>query len=141
MSSVHLGEARLVAVAIHGSDSRFAASAALSGGDDGVAHAPVRQPTGTAVVQPVVPGGVQLSGGGQLGAVTQTVSLGLPEGEALGGGAMEHLTFTGRDRCQDLEIFVFAPISDSAGLIFMFLLTAHYKTRSILLVSPSMFST
>lgn len=94
MSSVNLGEARLVAVAIDGSDAGFTASTALPGGDDGVADAPVRQPAGTAEVQSVIPGHVQLSCGDQLGPVTQAVGLGLPEGEALGGGAMEHLTFT-----------------------------------------------
>lgn len=29
--------------------------------------------------------------------MTQTVGLGLPEGETLGGGAMEHFTFTQGD--------------------------------------------
>lgn len=104
VSSVNLGEARLVAVAIDSSDPRFAASTALSGGDDGVAHAPVCQPARTAEVQSVVPGCVQLSRGDQLGPVTQTVGLGLREGEALGGGAMKHLTFTQGDRCQVLMI-------------------------------------
>lgn len=99
MPSVNLGEARLVAVAIDSSDPGFASSAALSRGDDGVAHAPVRQPARTAVVQSIIPGCVKLSGGGQLGPVTHAVGLGLPEGKTLGGGAMEHFTFTQGDRC------------------------------------------
>lgn len=100
-----LGEARLVAVAVDGSDPGFTASAALSRGDDGVPHASVRQPPRTAVVQSVVPGCVQLSRGGQLRPVAQTVGFGLPEGETLGGGAMEHLTFTQEYRWWGLRIF------------------------------------
>lgn len=94
MFGVHLWEARLVAVPVYCSDSRFAASTAFPRGDDGVAHTPVRQPPRTAVVQPIAPGHVQLSGGGQLSTMTKTVCLGLPEGESLRGRAMEYLTFT-----------------------------------------------
>lgn len=92
MATVRLWEACLVAVAIHRPDSGFASSAALPRRDDGVAYAAVCQPPRTAVVQPVVPGCVQLGCGGQLGAVAQAERLGLPEGEPLGGGAMENLT-------------------------------------------------
>lgn len=56
MSSVNLGEARLVAVAIDSSDPRITSSTALSRGDDGVAHTPVCQPARTAVVQSIIPG-------------------------------------------------------------------------------------
>lgn len=56
MSSVNLGEARLVAVAIDSSDPGFTTSTALSRGDNGVAHTPVCQPPWTAVVQSIVPG-------------------------------------------------------------------------------------
>lgn len=94
MSSAGLREARLVAVAVDGPDPRLAASTALPGGHDGVAHAAVRQPARAAVVQALVPGGVELSGGGQLRPVAQAVGLGLREGQALVGGAVEHLAFT-----------------------------------------------
>lgn len=89
-----LGETSLVAVSIDGFNSWFSSSTALPGGDDGVPHASVRQPAWTAVVQSVVPGGVELRGGSQLRSVTHTVRLGLPEGETLGGGARKHLAFT-----------------------------------------------
>lgn len=95
--SVNFGEARLVAVSVHGSDPGFPASTALPRGDDRVAHAPVSQPARTAVVQPIVPGHVQLSCGGQLSPVTQTVGLGLPESETLRVGAVEHLTLTKKE--------------------------------------------
>lgn len=98
MFSVNLGEARLVAVSVHGSDPGFAAATALPRGDDRVAHTPVCQPARTAVVQPIVPGHVQLSRGSQLGPVTQTVGLGLPESETLRGGAVEHLTLPQKER-------------------------------------------
>lgn len=84
-------EARLVAEPIHRPDPGLAAPTALSGGDDGVAHASVCQPPRAAVVQALVPGGVQLSCGGQLGSVAQAEGLGLPEGQALGGGSVEDL--------------------------------------------------
>lgn len=100
MPSVNLGEARLVAVAVDSSDPGFTASTALSRGDDGVAHTPVRQPARTAVVQSIIPGCIELSSSGQLGSVTHTVGLGLPEGQTLGGGTMEHFTFTQGNRCQ-----------------------------------------
>lgn len=95
---MNLGEARLVAVLVHGSDPRFTTPTALPRGDDRVAHAPVCQPAWTAVVQPIIPGHVQLSRGGQLGPVTQTVGLGLPESETLRGGTVEHLTLTQKER-------------------------------------------
>ncbi|KAF3839141.1 hypothetical protein F7725_017858 [Dissostichus mawsoni] len=63
-------------------------------GDDGVSHAAVRQPPRAAEVQAVAPGGVELSRGDQLRPVTQAECLRLPEGEALRGGVMEHLTCT-----------------------------------------------
>lgn len=92
MSREDIREARLVAVSINGLNAGFAASTALSGDDDGVAHAPVGQPARAAVVQAVAPGCVELSRGGQLRAVTHAVRFGLPEGETLRGGAVEHLT-------------------------------------------------
>lgn len=99
VSRVKLGEARLVAVAVDGPDPGLPAPATLPWGHDGVADAPVGQPAGTAQVQPVTPGRVQLGRGDQLGPVAQAVSPGFPEGEALGGGAMEHLAFTQADGC------------------------------------------
>lgn len=94
MFGVHLWEARLVAVLVHCSDPRFAASTAFPRGDDGIAHAPIRKPPWTAVVQPVIPGNIQLSSGRQFSTMTQTVGLGVPEGESLRGRPMEYLTFT-----------------------------------------------
>lgn len=93
MSRLGLWEACLVAVSIDSSDPRFTTSTALPRGDDGVSHATIGEPPGAAVVQSIVPGCVKLSGGGHLRTMTQTVGLGIPEGETLGGGAMEHLTF------------------------------------------------
>lgn len=92
MLRVNIWEACLVAVSVDGFNARFTASAALSGDDDGVAYAPISQPAWAAVVQSITPGCVELSCGGQLGTVTCTVRLGLPEGKTLGGRAMEHLT-------------------------------------------------
>lgn len=98
MFGVHLWEASLVAVLVHCSDSRFAASTAFPWGDNGVAHTPVCKPPWTAVVQAVVPGNIQLSSGRQFSTMTQTVGLGLPEGETLRGRPMEYLTFSEKDR-------------------------------------------
>lgn len=94
MFAVHLWEARLVAVLVYCSDPRFTASTAFPWGDDGIAHTSVCQPPWTAVVQPIVPGNIQLSSGRQFSTMTQTVGLGLPEGEMLRGRPMEYLTFT-----------------------------------------------
>lgn len=94
VASVALREARLVAVAIDCSDPGFTTSTALSWGDNGVAHASIRQPTRTAEVQSVVPSRVQLSCSGQLCTTALTEAIGLPKGETLGGGAMEHITYT-----------------------------------------------
>lgn len=98
MSRVGLREARLVAVPIDGSDTRLPTPTALSRGDDGVAHTPICQPPWTAVVESVAPGCVQLSRGGQLCPMSQTVGLGLREGQVLVGGAMEHLALTEGDK-------------------------------------------
>lgn len=96
MFCVHLWEARLVAVLVHCSDPRFATSAAFPWGDDWIAHTPVRKPPWTAMVQAVIPGHIELSSGRQFSTMTQTVGLGLPEGESLRGRPMEYLTFTER---------------------------------------------
>lgn len=98
MASVIFEVACLVAVTVDCSDPRFTTTTALPRGDDGIAHTPVCQPARTAVVQPIIPGRVQLTNRGQLGAVTQTIGLGFPESETLGDGAMEHITFTHGDR-------------------------------------------
>lgn len=98
MSRVSFGEACLVAVSIDGSDPRLTASTAFSRGDNGVPHTTVCQPPRAAVVQSIIPGCIQLSCGGQLCTMTQTVGLGLPEGKALGDGAMEHLTYRKENR-------------------------------------------
>lgn len=92
VASVTLGEARLVALTIDGPDPGLPTTTAFPRGDDGVAHASVGQPARAAEAQPVVPGRVQLSCSGHFCTVTPTEGLGLPEGETLGGGAMEHLT-------------------------------------------------
>lgn len=97
MAGVSLGEARLVAVAIDSPDPGFTATTALSRGDNGVAHASIRQPARTAKVQAITPGRVQLGLRGQLGTVCPAEGLGLPEGETPGGGAMEHLTCAQKD--------------------------------------------
>lgn len=99
VASVTLREARLVAMAIDGSDPGFTTSTALPRGDNGVAHASIRQPARAAEVQPIVPRRVQLSCSGHFCPPTPTEGLGLPEGETLGGGAMEHLTCTQKDGC------------------------------------------
>lgn len=101
MSSVNLWEARLVTETIDCPDPRLPSSTALSWGNDGVAHTPICQPAGAAVVQTIVPCCVQLSCSGQLGSQTQTVALGLQKPEALWGRAMEHLTFKGQDSFVD----------------------------------------
>lgn len=100
MARVRLGEARLVAMAIDGSDPGLTTATALPRGDNGVAHASIRQPARAAEVQPVVPRRVQLSCGGHFCTVTPAEGLGLPEGETLGGGAVEHLTCTQKDGCR-----------------------------------------
>lgn len=94
MFSVHFWEARLVAVLVHCSDPRFATSTAFPWGDNGIAHTPVRKPPWTAMVQPIIPGNIELSSGRQFSTMTQTVDLGFPEGESLRGRSMKYLTFT-----------------------------------------------
>lgn len=103
VASLTLREARLVAMAIDGSDPGFTPTTALSRGDNGVAHASIRQPARTAEVQTIIPSGVQLSCSGHFCTATPTEGLGLREGETLGGGAVEHLTCTQRDGCHVIE--------------------------------------
>ena len=68
----------MVAKAIDGADAGFPAATALPRDHDGVAHAPVGQPAGAAVVEAVVPGRVQLGRGGQLRPLVLAEGLGLP---------------------------------------------------------------
>lgn len=105
VTSVALREARLVAVAIDCSDPGFTTTTALSRGDNWVAHASIRQPTRTAEVQSIVPSRIQLSYRGQFCTVALAEATGLPKGEPLGGGAMEHLTYTQEDSCQFINHF------------------------------------
>ena len=75
---MRLREPCLVAKAIDGADARLSSTTALPGDDYGVAHAPVGQPAGAAVVEAVVPGCVQLGRGGQLCPLVLAEGLGLP---------------------------------------------------------------
>lgn len=100
MASVTLGQAGLVAMAIDRPDPGFATTTALPRGDNGIAHAPIRKPARPAEAQTIVPGGEQLRCSGHLCTLTPTEGLGLPEGETLGGGAVEHLTYTHKDGCR-----------------------------------------
>lgn len=88
MARVALGGPRLVAVAVDGPDPGLPPA----GPPSGVAQAPVRQPARAADAQAGGPGGVQLRRRGQMCPAATAEGLGLPEAEALGGGAMEHLT-------------------------------------------------
>lgn len=96
VASVTLREARLVAMAIDGPDPGLTTTTGPPRGANGVAHAPIGQPARPAEAESVVPRRVQLGCRGHLSSVTPTEGLGLPEGETLGGGAMEHLTYTER---------------------------------------------
>lgn len=131
MSSVSLWEACLVVVPIDGPDPRLTTSTALPRGDNGIPHTPICQPSWTAVVQSIIPGSIQLSCGGQLCPVTQTVGLGLPEGQTLVGGAMEHFTFTEGNVFQVFNYF------GSLGLFSSHILTGFvaviYSFRELIL--------
>lgn len=70
----------------------LATSTVRPGGCDGVADAAVQQPAWAALVEALVPGGIQLPGGGQGGVQLLTVLHSLLIGEAVVVAGEEDLT-------------------------------------------------
>ena len=83
----------MVGVQVDGPDPQQAPPTLGPGQVDGVADAAVQQPPGTALVQPLAPGGVELAGGGQRGVELLTVLHSLLVGEAVVVAGVEHLAW------------------------------------------------
>ena len=88
-----VGEARLVGEGVEDVHPGLPAPTVGPGAGDGVADAAVQQPPGTALVQPLAPGGVELAGGGQRGVELLTVLHSLLVGEAVVVAGVEHLAW------------------------------------------------
>ena len=86
-------EARLVGEGVDDMHPGLAAPAVGPGAGDGVADAAVKQPTRAALVQALVPGGVQLAGGSQRGVELLAVLHSLLVGEAVVVAGVEHLAW------------------------------------------------
>ncbi len=64
MPSVWFGESRLIAKMINSLDTRFRSPTPFTRGHNRVANTSISKPARTAVVQTIIPGGIQLSSGG-----------------------------------------------------------------------------
>lgn len=83
---------------IDGPHTEEVAPAVGPGLGDGVAHAAVSQPAGTAHVHAALPGQVQLARGGQPGAQPPALIGGLLEGELLWRRRIKDFTCEGHSR-------------------------------------------
>ena len=88
-----VGEARLVGEGVDDVHPSLAAPTVGPGAGDGVADATVQQPPRAALVQALVPCGVQLAGGSQRGVELLTVLHSFVVGEAVVVAGVEHLAW------------------------------------------------
>lgn len=86
----------MVFILVECADPQQASSTLRPGDGDGVAHAAVRQPAVIAAVQPLPPGGKQLSRRSQDGVVLLALVLGLLQGEFIAEGRIENLACGGQ---------------------------------------------
>jgi len=90
---VLVGEACPVGEGVDDVHPGLAPAAVGPGAGDGVADAAVQQPARPALVQPLAPGGVQLTRGGQRGVEFLAVLHRLLVGEAVVVAAVEHFAW------------------------------------------------